>query len=82
MGDQRPGAEIDLVLELAPKRLAAFEVKRSAPSGAPANFKAACDDIGAQHRFIVFPGPGSYPLSAGVKALAASDIRETVSGLR
>lgn len=76
------GAEIDLILELAPNRLAAFEIKRSAPSGAPANFKAACDDIGAQHRFIVFPGPGSYPLGAGVKALAAPDILEAVSELR
>lgn len=76
------GAEIDLVLELAPKRLAAFEIKRSAPAGAPANFKAACDDIGAAHRFIVFPGAESYALGTGVTALAAPDIRTVLSALR
>lgn len=76
------GAEIDLVLELAPNRLAAFEIKRSAPAGARANFKAACDDIGAAHRFIVFAGPESYPMGGGVEALAARDIAKTVAALR
>lgn len=76
------GAEIDLVLELAPGRLAAFEIKRSAPSGAPAGFRTACDDIDAVHRFVVFPGPNSYPMSGGVQALAASELAATVCDLR
>ena len=76
------GAEIDLVLELSPGRLAAFEVKRSAPAGAPARFRNACDDIAAVHRFIVFPGPESYPLGGGLEALAANKIALTVSGLK
>lgn len=76
------GAEIDLVLELAPGRLAAFEIKRSAPSGLPAGFRNACDDINAVHRFVVFPGPGGYPMSGGVQALAAPEIAATVRDLR
>lgn len=76
------GAEIDLVLELSPGRLAAFEVKRSAPAGAPAGFRNACDDIAAVHRFMVFPGPGSYSMGGGVKALAAIDIASTASALK
>lgn len=75
------GNEIDLVLELAPGRLAAFEIKRSAPSGSPAGFRNACDDIGAAHRFVVFAGPDGYPMAGGVHALAASDIAETVRAL-
>lgn len=76
------GAEIDLVLELAPGRLAAFEIKRSAPSGASAGFRNACDDINAAHRFIVFPGPEGYPMGSGVRALAAAEIAATVRELR
>lgn len=76
------GAEIDLVLELSPGRLAAFEIKRSAPASLPAGFRNACEDISAAHRFIVYPGPGSYPTSGGVTVLAASDIAERVGGLK
>lgn len=76
------GAEIDLVLELAPDRLAAFEIKRSAPAGAPANFRNACDDIGAAHRFMVFPGTDSYAMGGGVQALATGDIARVVAALR
>ncbi len=76
------GAEIDLVLELAHNRLAAFEIKRSAPAGAPANFRAACGDIDATHRFMVYPGPESYAMGNGVKALAVQDIAKVVGGLK
>ena len=76
------GAEIDLVLELAHKRLAAFEIKRSAPAGAPANFRAASGDIGAEHRFVVYPGPESYPMGDSVKALAVQDIAKIVGKLK
>ncbi len=76
------GAEIDLVLELSHKRLAAFEIKRSAPAGAPANFRAACDDIEAKHRFVVHPGPESYSMGQGVKALAVQDLAKVVGELK
>jgi uncharacterized protein len=76
------GAEIDLVLELSPGRLAAFEIKRSAPAGAPATYRNACDDIAAAHRFIVYPGPSSYPMGGGVEALAAGDIAVSVARLK
>ncbi len=76
------GAEIDLVLELSPGRLAAFEIKRSAPSGSPAGFRNACDDIDAAYRFVVFPGPDGYPMGGGVRALAAQEIAATVRDLR
>jgi len=76
------GAEIDLVLELSPGRLAAFEIKRSAPSGPSANFRNACDDIDAAHRFIVFSGPEGYAMGGGVRALAAPEVAATVAALR
>ena len=76
------GAEIDLVLELAHKRLAAFEIKRSAPAGAPANFRAASGDIAAAHRFVVYPGPESYSMGDNVKALAVQDIAKIVGKLK
>ncbi|MEQ1617028.1 MAG: ATP-binding protein [Terricaulis sp.] len=76
------GAELDLVLELAPGRMAAFEIKRRAPSGPPAGFRNACDDIDAVHRFVVFPGPDGFPMGGGVQALAAPEIAATVRDLR
>ena len=41
-----------------------------------------CDDIEAAHRFIVFPGPGGYPIGGGGRALAVDEIATTVRDLR
>lgn len=50
------GAEIDLVL-LSGKSRYAIEVKLSASHPEPSKgFHIACEDIGATHRFVVYPG--------------------------
>jgi predicted AAA+ superfamily ATPase len=77
------GAEIDLVLELAPRRLAAFEIKRSLSSGVPPGFHEACDDIDAAHRFLVHAGREErFQMPGGAVALPAAAIAETVAALR
>ena len=75
------GAEIDLVLELGPGKLAAFEIKRSLPQGRLKGFDAACDDIAAAHRFVVYPGPDSFSRAGGVRVVAVGDLAAAVESL-
>ncbi len=76
------GTEIDLVLELAPGRLAAFEIKRSPTPNVQRSLLAACEDISATHRFLVYPGPDKFPMTGGVFVLPASEIASTVAALK
>jgi predicted AAA+ superfamily ATPase len=56
------GAEIDLVL-VAGKRRYAIEVKRSLASPEPSKgFHIGCSDIGATHRYVVYPGVERFML--------------------
>ena len=63
------GAEIDLVLAPTPGRLWAIEVKRSLAPKAERGFHQACADLGAQRRFIVYPGEERFSAGAGVEAI-------------
>jgi predicted AAA+ superfamily ATPase len=71
------GAEIDLVLELPGRHgIWAIEIKRGLSAPIEKGFHIACDDIKPKHRFVVYFGDQSYPLSSklqaiSVKALAA-----------
>lgn len=56
------GAEIDLVLALRPDRLWAVEVKRTLSPSVGKGFLNACEDIGADRRFIVYPGSTHFPI--------------------
>ncbi len=77
------GAEIDLVLELAPGRLAAFEIKRGAPTGEQrARFAQACDDIDAAHRFMVFQGAEGFPMARAIQGVAAHEVAQVAAGLK
>lgn len=68
------GAEIDLLLDLGPKKLWAVEVKRSLSNPHPSRgFHLACEDVKADRRFVVYPGEDRYrldPLTEAVPLLA------------
>jgi uncharacterized protein len=76
------GTEIDLILELAPGRLAAFEIKRSLTPNVARGLLAGCVDISAVHRFLVYPGPDQFAMGNGVTALPVGDIATTVAALK
>jgi len=63
------GAEVDLVLAPAPARPWAIEVKRSLAPRPERGFHQACADLGAQRRFIVYPGEERFAAGAGVEAI-------------
>lgn len=56
------GAEIDLVIEIGQKRIA-IEIKRSLNPAVSKGFMNASGDIQATHRYVVYPGKETYPLS-------------------
>lgn len=63
------GAEIDLVLELPGARLFAIEIKRSLAPGRSKGFDIASGDIGATHRFVVYPGREAFALDRRTTAI-------------
>ena len=73
------GAEIDLLLEFAPGRLWAIEVKHSSKPVPSKGFHFASADVGAQRRIVVYTGRHRYSDSNGVEYLplveALSDLR-------
>jgi len=73
------GAEIDLVLQLPGARVFAIEIKRSLAPVRSKGFNVGSDDVGATHRYVVYPGTETFdldrrttaiPLSALVAAMA------------
>lgn len=69
------GAEIDLLLELEPKKLWALEVKRSLSKPHPSKgFHLACEDVKATRRLIVYPGEERYPVAPGTEVIPLSAI--------
>ena len=69
------GAEIDLLLELGPRKLWAVEVKRSLSSPRPSKgFHMACADVKAARRLVVYPGRERYSIDALTEVVPLSAI--------
>ncbi len=70
------GAEIDLVLESPGGRWRyAIEVKRSTTRPHPEKgFYSGCDEIGATHRYVVYPGEDRYSNSKNVIITPLADL--------
>ena len=74
------GAEIDLLLALPGQELWAIEVTRSAVPRIPKGFRIAAADVGAEHKFVVYPGSESYPLDDGIIAIPLAELMEHLIG--
>jgi uncharacterized protein len=61
------GAEIDLLLEVAPGRLWAVEVKHSSKPVPSKGFHLASADVGAERRIVIYTGSHRYADSSGVE---------------
>ena len=68
------GAEIDLVIEAGHKKKYAIEIKRSKSPALSKGFHLGCQDIGATHCYIVYPGRERFPVSKNVIALSLVDM--------
>ncbi len=72
------GAEIDLVLERAGQPWMAIEIKRSSTPSVSKGFSIACDDLGIEHRFVVYPGTERFPMRHGAQAVGLVELMQTL----
>ena len=63
------GAEIDLILQVPGARVFAIEIKRSLAPGRSKGFDIASDDVGATHRYVVYPGSETFALDRRTTAI-------------
>ena len=72
--------EIDLLIELSPKKIWAFEIKLSDNPSVSKGFYDATGKVGCEERFVVHGGPESIVIGAKekIRALALSDALEVI----
>jgi uncharacterized protein len=63
------GSEIDIIAEPKPGVVWAIEVKRSSAPTLSRGFHTAAADVGADEKFVVYPGEEAFSLGNGVQAL-------------
>jgi predicted AAA+ superfamily ATPase len=73
------GAEADLVLEFAPGKCWAIEIKLSSAPTVDRGFHNAADDIAAQRRMLVYKGSEPFPMRGGVEAMPLTRAMDEVS---
>ncbi len=62
-------AEVDLILEGPKNEVWAIEIKRSCAPKVSKGFHYACADIKATHKFVIYPGKESFPLTNQIQAM-------------
>lgn len=75
------GVEVDLVLEFSGRERWAIEIKRSSAPALSKGFHAACEDIKARKRYIVYSGADTFPIGNDVTAISLGDLLEAVGQL-
>jgi uncharacterized protein len=73
------GAEVDLLLVWPSGGLWAIEIKRSLSPKPERGFYNACADLNPSQKFIVYPGPDSYPLAEGIRVMPLRDMCSAVA---
>lgn len=74
------GAEIDLVVELAGRRVG-IEIKFSATPQVSRGFWHSLQDLGLRRAFVLAPVPRAYPLSDQVEVLPLHELPQVVAAL-
>jgi len=68
------GAEIDLLLVKGDTPEIAIEVKRSSAPSPSRGFGSACDTLGVEKRFVVYPGEERFPVRHGALAVGLGEM--------
>jgi uncharacterized protein len=76
------GAEIDLVLERGATERYAIEIKRSLSPSLSKGFYMGSEDIGAEKRYVVYPGNEKFPLTKDVIAIPLADMVSELNSLK
>ncbi|GAB3349579.1 ATP-binding protein [Arachidicoccus ginsenosidivorans] len=70
--------EVDLVLETPNNELWAIEIKRSSAPTVGSGYYNACEDMGATHKFVIYPGTDHYPLGDEVEVMGLIELVERI----
>lgn len=73
------GAEADLVLEFAPGKCWAIEIKLSSAPTIDRGFHNAADDLSAERRLLVYKGSARFPMRGGVEAMPLTQAMSEIS---
>lgn len=73
------GAEIDLLLNWPGGQLWAIGIKRSSAPKVERGFHSACDDLKPSQKWVVYPGPETYPLAADIQAISLHGLCEKLA---
>jgi predicted AAA+ superfamily ATPase len=76
------GAEIDLVIEKNEKTMYAIEIKRSLAPTVSKGFYLGCEDIGATHRYLVYPGNEKFPVGKNITAISLLDMMDDLRSIK
>lgn len=78
------GAEVDLVLALPGRGPWAIEIKRSLSPRPSRGFHSACEDIGPERKFVVYPGDERYRIAEDIEAVRPVDLAREIeaAGIR
>ncbi|MES2663268.1 MAG: ATP-binding protein [Pseudomonadota bacterium] len=72
------GAEADLVLEFAPGKCWAIEIKLSSSPTLDRGFHNAADDLKAERKILVYKGEERFPMRGGVEAMSLLDAMDEI----
>jgi hypothetical protein len=75
------GAEIDLLLEIAPNKLWAIEIKASHTPKLERGFHSACEDLPCEEKFVIYAGEQDFPIKDDVIATSLNGMIERLSAL-
>ena len=70
------GAEIDLVIEFAPDKYWAVEIKASRTPSLEKGFHMACEDLKAERKFVVYTGEDQFSASHNTTVLSLAHFIE------
>jgi hypothetical protein len=76
------GAEIDLVIEQNPKKKYAIEIKRSLAPSVSKGFYLGCEDIGATHQYVVYPGNEQFNAGKNIIAMPLLDMMAELRSMK
>ncbi|MGB9154137.1 MAG: hypothetical protein WCD70_13745 [Alphaproteobacteria bacterium] len=75
------GAEIDLLLEISPRRKIAIEIKRSLSPTLSKGFHLGCEAVKANQRYVVYPGKERYPMTKDIEVMPLIDMMSELKRL-
>ena len=75
------GTEIDLVIEMAPNRLWAIEIKASHTPKLGRGFHMACEDLPIEEKFVVYAGMDEFPINNDVTVVSLPSMLDKLATL-